>query len=251
MNKVPTPPPIGLALSEFGRAGAEGLRLATGLRRLVREHAGGDGHPVLVMPGYGAADGSTGVLRHFLQRIGYRPFALGLGRNVEGLENRIQSVDDATRFRERMVEEAVERIRDIHRETGEQVSLVGWSMGGLYALDASRLVPELTRRVITLGSPFGDPRGTSLFMLMRRLSGSTVPLEMQDFDSWLDKAAEPAVPTRVIYSERDGIVGAQIARLPDSPYTEHVQVDSSHMAFALNPSALAAVAESLAMQPVH
>jgi pimeloyl-ACP methyl ester carboxylesterase len=246
MRNAPNPPPLALTLSEISRASVEGISLATGLRRLVRRHAGGDGHPVLVLPGYGAADGSTRVLRHFLRRIGYRPFALGLGRNVEGLENRIQSVDDATRFRERMVEEAVRRIRAIHDDTGERVSLVGWSMGGLYALDASRLVPELTRQVITLGSPFGDPRGTSLFTLMRRLSGSTVPVEMQDFDSWLAKAAEPAVPTRVIYSARDGIVGTDIARLPESPLTEHMEVDSSHVAFALNPRALDAVATSLA-----
>ena len=111
--------------------------------------------------------------------------------------------------------------------------------------------PEDARQVITLGSPFGDPRGTSLFMLMRRLSGSTVPLEEQDFDSWLDKAAAPTVPTRVIYSKRDGIVGTDIARLPESPFTEHVQVDSSHVAFALNPRALGAVAESLAAGPAH
>ena len=63
---------------------------------------------------------------------------------------------------------------------------------------------------------------------------------------WLDRAAQPTVPTRVIYSERDGIVGTDIARLPESPYTEHVQVDSSHVAFALNPRALGAVAEGLA-----
>jgi hypothetical protein len=59
-----------------------------------------DGHPVLVLPGYGAADGSTSILRFFLKRIGYKPFALALGRNVEGVDDRIQSVDDASRFRE-------------------------------------------------------------------------------------------------------------------------------------------------------
>jgi pimeloyl-ACP methyl ester carboxylesterase len=217
----------------------------SGLGRLIREHRGGDGHPVLVLPGYGAADGSTAVLRYFLKRIGYRPFALQAGRNVEGLENRIQSIDDATRFRERLVALTVGRVREVHGMTGESVSLIGWSMGGLYALDASRQVADITRQVITLGSPFGDLRGTSLFKLMRRLSGSTVPLEEQDFDGWLDKAAAPPVPTSVIYSERDGIVGAAIARLPASPLTREVQVDSSHLAFALNVKALAEVAAAL------
>ncbi len=245
MTAIPTPPAIGLTLSEIPRAGAESMRLLTGLSRLIRKHRGGDGHPVLVLPGYGAADGSTIILRFFLKRIGYKPFALALGRNVEGVDDRIQSVDDATRFRERMVELAVARVRDIHEQTGETVSLVGWSMGGLYALDASRQLPDITRQVITLGSPFGDPRGTSLFTVMRRLSGSKVPLEEQDFDSWLHKASSTSVRTRVIYSERDGIVGKEIARLPESPHTQHIQVDSSHIAFAINPRALGALALTL------
>ena len=80
---------------------------------------------------------------------------------------------------------------------------------------------------------------------MRRLSGSKVPVEQQNFDGWLDKAAAPAVPTHVIYSERDGIVGTDIARLPHSPLTRHVQVDSSHVAFALNVRALDEVAKAL------
>jgi pimeloyl-ACP methyl ester carboxylesterase len=217
----------------------------SGLGRLIRDHRGGDGHPVLVLPGYGAADGSTAILRFFLQRIGYRPFALEAGRNVEGIENRIRSVDDATRFRERVVDLTVERIREVHTMTGESVSLIGWSMGGLYALDASRHLPDITRQVITLGSPFGDPRGTSLFTIMRRLSGSTVPIEEQDFGGWLEKAVAPPVPTRVIYSERDGIVGTDIARLPESPLMQQVQVDSSHVGFAFNVRALREVAAAL------
>ncbi len=245
MNAVPNPPPLSLALSEIPRATVESFRLMSGLGRLIRHHRGGDGHPVLVLPGYGAADGSTAILRFFLKRIGYRPFALEAGRNVEGMENRIQSVDDATRFRDRLVDLTVERIRDIHAQTGEPVSLIGWSMGGLYALDASRHLPDITRQVITLGSPFGDPRGTSLFTIMRRLSGSTVPIEEQDFNGWVARAAAPPVPTRVIYSDRDGIVSTDIARLPDSPLTHQVRVDSSHLAFAVNCRALGEVAAAL------
>ncbi|TXS92102.1 alpha/beta fold hydrolase [Parahaliea maris] len=251
MNLLPSPPPLGLTLSELPRATLESLRLVSSLARLIRDHSGGDGHPVLVLPGYGAADGSTASLRYFLKRIGYRPFALAAGRNVESVEDQIKSVDDASRFRERLVELTVERIREIHATTGESVSLLGWSMGGLYALDASRQLPHITRRVITLGSPFGDPRGTSLFKLMRRLSGSTVPIETQDFDSWLAKAAAPVVPTCVIYSDRDGIVGTDIARLPESPLAQHVQVDSSHLAFALNARALEAVAVALRTGHTH
>ncbi len=245
MNHPPTPPSLGLALSEIPRAAGDGLKLISGLNGLVRKHQGGNNHPVLVLPGYGAADGSTVLMRHFLGRIGYQPYALAAGRNVEGMDDRIRSVDDATRFRERLVEVAVSRVRDIYKETREPISLIGWSMGGLYALDASKILPEITRNVITLGSPFGDLRGTSLFNVMRRLSGSEVPIESQDFASWLVKASAPSVPTCVIYSESDGIVGRDIAQLPDSPLTKHVRVKSSHLGFSLNIEALGAVATAL------
>lgn len=246
MNAVPTPPPLALALSEVPRAGIDSLRLVASIGRLIRSHNRGDDHPVLVLPGYGAADGSTAVLRFFLKRIGYRTFALEAGRNIEDHGNRIRSVDDASRFREQLVDVAVGRVREIHEATQEPVSLIGWSMGGLYALDASRHVPEITRRVITLGAPFGDLRGTSVFNLMRRLSGSQVSIDEQDFDGWLDKARAPAVPTRVIYSERDGIVGRDIAMLPDSPLLRAVPVNSSHLGFTLNVDALEQIAAALA-----
>ncbi len=246
MISSPTPPSLRLTLAEVPRAAWEGVRLVSNLERLIREHRGGDSHPVLVMPGYGAADGSTRVLRRFLQKIGYEVYALDLGRNVEDMTNRIQSVDDAIEFREDMVRLVVKRIEGIYQEAGEPVSLVGWSMGGLYALDASRALPDLTRKVITLGTPYGDPRGTTMFNLMRRLSRSTVPPDQQDYDGWLAKAAEPVVPTTVIYSDSDGIVSEQVARLPDSPRTQHKRVDSTHLGFAVNPTALDAVATALA-----
>jgi pimeloyl-ACP methyl ester carboxylesterase len=240
---------MALALTELPRAAIEGLRATRELRGLIREHRGGDGHPVLVLPGYGGADGSTALLRYFLGQIGYRVFALELGRNVEDSDSRIKSVDDATRFRQQMVEAVLERIRDIHTRTGEKLSLVGWSMGGLYALDAARELPAATRQVVTLGSPFGDPRGTSLFNLMRRLSGSKVPVASQDFQGWLARGVAPAVPTKVIYSPRDGIVGTDIASLPASEHVAYEAIDSSHVAFAINPSALAAVARTLRDSP--
>lgn len=246
MRPTPRPPPVRHLLTELPRASYESLRMLGGMGRLVNKYrAVGGGRPVLVLPGYGAADGSTAVLRYFLKRIGFDAFALALGRNVESAENRIKSIDDATSFREEMALLVVERICEIHQRKGEAVSMVGWSMGGLYAVDASRSVPELVRQVVTLGSPFGDPRGTSLFTLMRRLSGSTVPLEEQNFEAWLEKANPGKVPTTILYSLRDGIVGEPVARLSESPTVEHHEVSSSHIGFAVNLQALDMVAKSL------
>jgi pimeloyl-ACP methyl ester carboxylesterase len=249
--KLPARPLLVDTLSDLGRSGFETARLALRLRGLVAEAPRGDGHLVLTLPGYGGGDASMSLLRLFLRRIGYAPVALGLGVNVESAERTIRSVDDALAFRARMVERVVERIREIHRTTGERVSLVGWSLGGLYAYDAAREAPECVRGVITLGAPYGDPRGTSLFSLLRWLSGSDVPIETQDFAGWIARSAPGpgAIPIRVLYSPRDGIVSPEIARPPDHPSIECIAVDSSHIGFCTNLEALREIARQLPLLP--
>src|ERR1035437_2013294 len=42
----------------------------------------GDGHPVIILPGLGTADGSTQYVRDFLCDLGYDARPWGLGRNM-------------------------------------------------------------------------------------------------------------------------------------------------------------------------
>lgn len=247
MTEPPAPPSLLLGLTELSRAGVETSRLARQFRGLVRSSPRGNGQPVLALPGYGGADGSMTVLRAFLGLLGYREFALALGRNFESPDDRIKRVEDALAFREKMGIGVRARIEEIHRETGRKVSLVGWSMGGLYAVDAANDAPELVEQVVTLGSPFGDPRGTSMWPVLRFLSRSDVPVEAQDFSGWLSRAKLEAddVPVTVIYSEQDGIVGTGIAKLEGRNVT-HVRVRSSHVAFAHNPDAYRCVGVAIA-----
>ncbi len=244
----PKPPALSLTASEFARSGNETARLLLGMRSLLAESHASDGHPVLTVPGYGADDAAMATLRFFLRRLGYRVHSLRLGRNFEGRSNRIQSMDDAAAFRAEMVEGVVARIAEIEASRGERVSLIGWSMGGLYAFDAANRVPDLTRMVITLGSPYGDPRGTPLFGLLRWLNGGTQPIEEQNFAAWNDMAAvdDHEVPVRVFYSERDGIVSTDIAKPAPHPTVECIEIDSSHVGFAMNPKVFRAVARELA-----
>ncbi len=102
----------------------------------------GDGHPVIVLPGFTASDQSTRLLRQYLRSIGYDARPWNLGRNL-GLR-------EAGAFDELHVE--VDRVT---REAGKTASLVGWSLGGVHARNLARRAPDLVRQVITLGSPFG------------------------------------------------------------------------------------------------
>lgn len=249
MNSIRTPEPPALidTLTEPFRAGLEAARLAVSFNRLLRTAPRGKAHPVLVLPSYGTGDGGTLPLRRFLAELGYATPEAALGRNFDRGELRIRRIEDAARFRELQTDRVVDRVREIQATSGKRVSLVGWSMGGLFALDTSQRIPDLVRSVVTLGSPFGDPRGTSMFNLMRFLNGARVPVEEQDFGPWLEgrRLVTQSIPITVIHSERDGIVGRSIARLPRSGCVQHVQVDSSHLGFAAHPEVFAEVASAL------
>ncbi|MBV8588692.1 MAG: hypothetical protein JO212_01260, partial [Acetobacteraceae bacterium] len=93
----------------------------------------GDGHPVLVLPGLLAADGSTALLRWYLARLGYRPFGWELGRNVKSIGN------SEPKLRARLAE--------VGERSGGKVSLVGWSLGGVLARLLARAMPDHVRRV--------------------------------------------------------------------------------------------------------
>jgi pimeloyl-ACP methyl ester carboxylesterase len=248
MPIIPTPPTLRLALTELPRATRETSTLLWQLRSLIKSSSRGKGQPILTLPGYGGGDGSMLMMRYFLNQLGYNAVGLELGRNVESAEERIMCVDDAIAFREKMTALVAQRVETLHRQFGQPVTLLGWSMGGCYALDVSQVQADKVNRVITLGAPFGDPRGTSTWDILRWLNKSDVPVETQNFAGWLDKrhTVTPHIPMHIIYSPNDGIVAEEVARLPDAEHIEHIELDSSHVAFAWNPQVYQTIAEVLA-----
>ena len=121
------PPHRLLALAE-GRAVFE-LASFYATRQLLGMLPRGDGHPVLVLPGFMASDSSTRPMRRLLKDLGYDAYGWGLGRNVR--------VDLAR------VHEMERLLLDIHEKTGRKVSIVGWSLGGVFARELAKLHPDL------------------------------------------------------------------------------------------------------------
>src|SRR5271166_3150391 len=194
----------------------------------------GDGHPVLVLPGLAAGDASTALMRRFLRSRGYAAAGWRQGLNL-GL-------------REGVMERAHDRLRELFAAHGRTVSLIGWSLGGLYARELAKLSPELVRLVITLGSPFtGHPRDTNAWRLYEFASGHRI--DSHDFHGPL--RAAPSVPTTSIWSPTDGVVAWQCSVETRREMAENIVVESSHLGLGAHPAALYAMADRLAQPEGH
>jgi pimeloyl-ACP methyl ester carboxylesterase len=191
----------------------------------------GDGHAVLTLPGFLASDLSMAPMRRYLKELGYDAYAWNMGRNFGGVASKRSALRDL--------------LRRIHETNGRKVSLVGWSLGGIYARDLALQMPEMVRSVITLGSPFAnDVRATNATRLYEALSGEGV-----NDNSEIQQAiaGDLPVPATSIYSRTDGIVNWHTSLLRPSETAENIEVYlASHIGLGVNPAALWAVADRLA-----
>jgi pimeloyl-ACP methyl ester carboxylesterase len=223
------PPGLGLLLAEV--RGIFEFNASLLLSPLLMRAPKGDGHPVLTLPGFLASDLSMAPMRRYLKELGYDTYAWRMGRNIGGV-SRMRAA-----LRDRLVE--------IHSATGRKVSIVGWSLGGVYARDLALQAPDMVRYVMTLGSPFaGDVRATNATRLYEALSGEVV-----EDNSELRRsiAGDLPVPTTSIYSRADGVVNWQTCLLRPSDTAENIEVYlASHVGLGVNAAALWAVADRLA-----
>ena len=195
----------------------------------------GDGHPVIVFPGLSASDGSTLPLRGYLQNLGYDVSGWNQGHNFGP--------------RAGILETAKRQLQDTFEVTGKKVSLIGWSLGGIYARELAKELPHCVRSVITLGTPFaGSHKSTNAWRLYELTSGRDIAVETAQFDL----PSPPPVPTTSIYSRTDGVVAwsASIQKPSvNNTHTENIEVFASHIGLGLNPTAWWAVADRLAQTP--
>lgn len=190
-------------MAREARAGPELAAFAVAAAPLLAASPRGDGHPVLVLPGLGGSDASTAALRWFLARLGYQTYGWGLGRN---------------RGFGRYVTDGLDELLTAKGQGGP-VSLVGWSLGGVHAVELARRRPDAVRSIITLGSP---------------LAGRRFPA---------------AIPTTSIYSRSDAIVPWRMSLLPTRERFENVEVRGSHLGLGHNPIVAVVVADRLAQRP--
>ena len=156
---------------------------------LLQRAPEGDGHAVIVFPGLSAGDATTVPLRQFLRGRGYEVHGWKQGLNLGP--------------REGVLDTAKQQLADAYAATGRKVSLVGWSLGGVYARELAKEMPDKVRCAITLGTPFAaSPRSTNAWRFYQLASGRNIEREVQNYRL----AEAPPVPTTSIYTRTDGVV---------------------------------------------
>lgn len=200
---------------------------------MMRHLPRGNDDPALVLPGFTASDASTAPLRRLLRSLDHRTFSWQLGSNVGPTPQILRGL--------------VSRLEYVYERCGRRpVHLVGWSLGGIYARELARSMPELVAGVITLGSPIqmvGDDRSSvqGMWELMQRFHS-------RDFRRSERDVHRPAlrVPNTSIYSRTDGVVSWQASLVERTPISENVRVFGSHTGLGFNTAAAFAVADRLA-----
>ena len=229
----PATPELRHSVTEVGRALSELLTLGV-LWPWLDVKTQGDGHPVLVLPGFLGSDLSTSAVRGYLHRHGFNALPWLQGRNTgrpaiqAGLHRRFLHASDLS---------------------GEPISLVGHSLGGVFARELARQYPGRVRSVVTLGSPFGTTDGAAVSQFVKsafeRISRQSVE-QLRRSLTQLDPRRPPGVPATAIFSRSDGVVHWQSCLEQDTDNTENIEVYGSHCGLVVNPSALVAMVDRLA-----
>ena len=218
-----------LALVAEARAVAELAAFKKMRADLIRDLPHWPTRSVLVLPGFMSSDWATAPLRGCLSAVGHKVSGWGRGRNFglrpgvfEALEARfLQHVSDA----------------------GRPVALIGWSLGGLYAVELARRYPEATQQVITLGSPVsGQLTANNVWQLYEKLAGHPIDAPPMDWEP----GALPSMNFTAIAAAGDGVVHPEAARARPGPLVENIVVPGSHTGLGWNPHAIRIIADRLA-----
>lgn len=185
-----------------------------------------EGPKLMVLPGFLATDRTTLGLQRALADAGYRVSGWGLGMNRGARPDTLERI--AARL-----------------ETfgaGERVSLVGWSLGGIYAREVAKARPDLVAKVVTLGTPFsGDRRSNNVWRLYEAIARHPV----DDPPIPGDPAVKPPVPTLALWSRFDGLIAPAAARGEPGERDLEQELDCRHMGYAVSGRAFPKIVNAI------
>jgi len=199
------------------------------LRPLLKRLPKGDGHPVIVFPGFMASKFSTAPLRKLLKDLGYTSYDWGLGRNL--------------RFNQEIEAKMLELLKSTYEKHSQKVSLIGWSLGGVFVREIAKIYPQYVRSVITLGSPITGARHAArarpLFELLNGKASPATAERMKQLH------VPPPVPSTSVYSRSDGIVHWHGSVQDHVEQAENIEVYGSHLGMGVNVTIMYILADRL------
>lgn len=228
-------PSLGLLLRE-ARVLLEAPRFLISAARAQRDLPRGDGSPVLLIPGFGADARVMRPLQRALSGLGYIAEDWGQGRNLG--------------MRPLVKQGLAQKLETLSKRYDSKVTLIGWSLGGVFARELARAKPEWVRRVISMGSPINRrPEANNMMPLFRLANrGRPVKLDREGFER---RKIAPPVPCTAIYTRSDGIVAWQASMEQSATNTENVEVRGSHFGLVVNLEVLRVIARRLADDSVQ
>jgi hypothetical protein len=194
----------------------------------LRELARGDGHAVLVLPASLRSDAQTAQLRAFMAGLGYAAYGWNLGVDLGPTA--------------RSVRETAQRLAELSARHGA-VSLVGFSMGGLFARLLAARYPARARQVITVCSPIREP-ARSVWIPLDPFLAFWPGIDLRALSVEIE--APPRVPSTCIYSRDDGIVRWRSCLDPTGPPEDNIEVRGCHVTMPHNPEVVRILAARLA-----
>lgn len=191
----------------------------------------GDGHPVLFIPGFLASDLSSYPIRRFIREQGYSPYPWGMGRNYGDI---------------RQLSQLVLQIEQLYAKHKTPVSLIGWSLGGVYARQLAKERPEMVRQVISLAAPFAGIYQPNNASWLFRLFNDHRPISLKE-QQWIDDLPKPpSVPTTALYSRDDGVVPWATCLEPlEDHWHQNIEVPGGHFGLGYSPATLIIIADRL------
>jgi pimeloyl-ACP methyl ester carboxylesterase len=197
------------------------------LKRLAAGLPKGDGSAVLAIPGSLRDDSHTETLRDMLIELGYRPYGWEQGTNWGPTK--------------RLIDGASARLEAISAASGK-VSVIGFSMGGLFARYLGRRQPEHVRQVMTICSPFADPIDGPRFaapFAVRLWYG-------QEILTLADEIRQPlSTPGTFLYTKTDGVVVWRHCIDESVSAQDNIEFQGQHVDAAHNPNVLKIIGERL------
>lgn len=225
-NEIKKPSQL-LHLTELFRAIYENIKGLFYIKKTQKSNFG-QGKYVMVIPGLLSTDWYTTFLRMFLVKIGFNATGWGMGRNLGRLDS---------------LKILIQKVENFEKEKDQKVILIGWSMGGIFAREVAKSIPNSIEKVITIGSPFGDLNAPNYAKWVYELLN-----DPKDIDhTFVAQVATPAlVPTVALYSKMDGMVPWQtcLEHVEDATH-KNIEVVSSHFGMGGNPNVMKIIMENI------